>query len=100
MSMWSPCSMQEVVVSNSNSTQLWLPLAKQSGGKSEKRGSVGNIVAKWDRRWFCLGQEQEAASELRYFRNATDLKPAGVLNCAGELELWWSSIDIVVELER
>jgi len=29
-------------------------LYKQSGGKSKRGNSVGNLVAKWDRRYFVL----------------------------------------------
>ena len=55
-------------------------LYKQSGGKSKRGNSVGNLVAKWDRRYFVL-----TGCMLRYYKSVHDATSgaiaAGSIDC-------------------
>ena len=53
-------------------------LKKQSGGKS-KKPTVGNALAKWDKRYFELNTD----GQLKYFKRAGDDAPAGALDVTG-----------------
>uniref|UniRef100_A0A7S3EYH3 PH domain-containing protein n=1 Tax=Haptolina ericina TaxID=156174 RepID=A0A7S3EYH3_9EUKA len=59
---------------------LW----KQSGGKLDKGRSVGNVVAKWDKRWFSI---DEGSTKLMYHKSPRDKAsgkaPAGAVECVG-----------------
>ena len=56
-------------------------LEKMSGGKvGEGRLSAGNLLAKWDARWFVL---YVADGVLSYYRAEGDTKPLGTLHVTG-----------------
>lgn len=55
-------------------------LYKQSGGKSKRGNSVGNLVAKWDRRYFVL-----TGGMLRYYKARSGTRKWGAMRLPGEL---------------
>ena len=60
-------------------------LLKQSGGKEGKK-TLGNLVSKWDKRWFSI---QGGSSTLCYHKTERDAErgktPSGEINCDGAM---------------